>query len=140
MTCVARGSMIEILNENGVVLRPIEELRLGDFVDQSFDDSVPCQIVDVMWLAPPCSLVKLCHYMGLRACPQQTICQNGNTMLCQSIREAAPNAAWEMCDIIFAVVLENARHARIDGVVCETLDRNVADDQWARMHVECFVC
>ena len=122
MSCVVHGCLVEMLNGYDsyrvplVHLTPIQEIAKGDYVMDPLNN-VPKRVVDVLRYETG-GMWPLHTFLGLRADAAQWIWYPPTQELTRLTQTSASST--EMCDAIFALVLENGKYARIDGVVCCT--------------------
>ena len=116
MTCVAYGSLVEMIDGDGhVFLKEVETVQPGEMVADPDDGVCGIPVASVMkdnvqglWV--------LAEYMGLRAMGMQRIrLPNGEW----STVDAFSESATAQCHGVAALVLTRPGVARIGGVVCD---------------------
>jgi hypothetical protein len=115
MTCVRKGSLVEMVEDGHVSLKAIEHIVPGECVYDPVDGRSAVVITTLsqstggMW--------PVVQYMGLTSDLDQHILVPSRGWVCAG---DVGTQGIQVCPQIYALVLSNGKRARVDGVVCDT--------------------
>ena len=113
MTCVVDGTLVETLTGDGVMLRRVEDIRIGDVLNGVF----PSAVVDVV-VQPTNGEWPVYSYMGLDADAAQWILLPSLSW-CRMSDVGTPSL--RACKRLYGIVARNCNTVRAGGTTCRVM-------------------